>query len=193
MANYEGKSTKEQELIIRFDEQQLRTNKNGEPNGAFIVAQKNQSMLTKADTAAGKGDTNTNLVSTPGKPDENGKPRANHSIYITEKQLQTIIEAAGDNKITKKGVTFLGIKADLMPATDNNGKNIGLMPNTKTVTPSDYKLTDKTIVMQQNRTTEAINVRNEAKAHNKAQRFNTTIEAPVPEAKESASKTPEMA
>ena len=189
MADYKGQSLKDQELLVRFNEQQLRTNKQGEPNGAFIVAQKNQSMLTKADVAAGKGDTNTNLVSTPGKPDENGKPRVNHSIPISEKQLQAILEAAGDNKITKDGTTVVGIKADLMTATDKDGKTIGLMPNTKTVAPSDYKLTDKTLTMQQNRTTEAIKVRDEAKA----QKLSASAEAPVPEAKESASKTPEMA
>lgn len=171
------------ELFVKFSDKQLLTDKEtGKPNGAYIVPQFNQSMLSKAALEKGEVATNTNLVNKPGR--DGG--RVNHSVKITEDELQGLIAAAGDNKLTdKNGVTVLGVKAELEHAS-STGKS-GLKPNAATAEASDYKLTKAALTKQDNKTREAISQRDTKKAQ-LASAASMDVPQPVDETEMSAEK-----
>lgn len=97
------------------------------------------------DSEIGKNQTNLALVSE--RQERNGKTTFNHSISLYPNQVQQILEVAGDNvaplldKNGNKVGTIVGYKSDLM-RVERNGKVIGLMPNTKTLQPSDLSVAE---------------------------------------------------
>lgn len=130
---------------------------------AYIDVQVNNSALTKADIAAGKGQASPNLYSKPttyeDKETGETKKGMEHGIRMSMSQLETIKKAGEGKTLTKEdGTQYIPFKADVMglketvkgedgkPVKDADGKTqtktVGMMPNTTTVQPTELgKLT----------------------------------------------------
>lgn len=130
---------------------------------AYIDVQVNNSALTKADIAAGKGQASPNLLSKPttytDKETGETKKGTEHGIRMSMSQLEAI-EKAGEGKtlVKEDGTKYIPFKADVMglkeTVKDENGKavkdadgkpqtkTVGMMPNTTTIQPTELgKLT----------------------------------------------------
>lgn len=158
-----GNSIKGVEMIavVRPNNVAYKTDKEtGEKTAAaaYVDVQVNNSALTKADVAAGKGQAHPNLYTknTTYTDKDTGETKSGteHGIRMSMSQLEAI-EAAGKGKsLTKEdGTKYIPFKADVMglketvkgedgkPVMDKDGKpqtkNVGMMPNTKTIQPTE--------------------------------------------------------
>lgn len=198
MANFtksSGNSTKdvEQIAVIRPG----RETKDG--NFAYVEVMANNSNLTKADVAAGKGQANPQLYTkkdgTYTAADGSEKPNYEHGIRLSKGQVDAIEAAGGKNALTKEdGTKYIPFKSDVMgktePVKDADGKAVmdkdgkptsklvGYMPNTKTIEPSDLgKLTEKRLDKHFSNTAAINDVADAKKAAEK------TSEKPAPASK----------
>lgn len=102
------------------------------------------------DSAIGKDQTNLALLTERKEvTGEDGKSatKYNHSVGFYPEQMEAIKAAAGDNVsplLDEKGVRRgwnYGVKFDAM-SVRRNGKNVGFMPNTKTLAPSELSVAE---------------------------------------------------
>ena len=176
MANFKkdsGNSMKGVNQICVVRPGREATNENGKVTAKYVEIMADNSKLTKAEIAAGKGQASPNLYSKRTTyVDKNGETKQGYdnSIRITPSQLDAI-EKAGEGKslVKEDGTKYIPFKSDLMGLNESvkdkdgqavmneNGKTktklVGYMPNTKTLEPSDYgKLTQARLDKHYNNT-----------------------------------------
>lgn len=97
------------------------------------------------DAPVSKDQSNLALVTQ--RTERDGKTLFSHSAPFYPKQMEAIIEAAGDNTAPLKNKdgkvvgTIYGVKADVM-TSQSKGKTIGFIPNTKTLQPSELSVAE---------------------------------------------------
>lgn len=140
-----------------------------------------------ARDSRGPGQTNLHLKSERVKG-EDGTVRYNNSAPYSVGQMDEIIKAAGPNQeplLDKEGNkvgTLYGVKGNVMPATRGNG----LVVNTKSVEPSEFKVDAKTLdnqfeSMRSARDAQAASKENQAAAPEQTQEAEQAVETEVEE------------
>ena len=124
----------------------------------FVDIMVDNSTLSAEDIKVGKGQANPNLYSravTYQDKDGNSKQGFNNGIKFSVDQVEAIKAAGEGNSLTKEdGTIYVPFKADLMYLRENvvdksgevvkdeDGKpqkrNVGFLPNTKTLAASDF-------------------------------------------------------
>lgn len=153
-----GNSMKDVELIavVRPNKTAYKKDEAGKPTSEplahYVDVMVNNSGLKKGEIKEGKGQEQPNLYTKSiSYTDKNGETQKgfDHGVRFTPGQLDTIKKAGEGKSLTKEdGTMYIPFKADLMPLTEtvkgkdgDTKKMVGYIPNTKTVEPSDTKLT----------------------------------------------------
>lgn len=130
-------------LIAVWSENQITKNKEGQPTGAYLDVQVNQSGMTQKAAKEGKADSNPHIESH--QADIKGQQIVSHTVWYSQQQMEAM-QSVGTTVQQENGKYACAFGADLMarsnPKDPSAGKRVVvLLPKdlSKAATPEDAK------------------------------------------------------